>query len=792
MADLIGQRLGQYEIKALLGEGGMASVYQAFHPMLRRDVAIKVIESRLARKAAFVTRFEREAQIVASLNHPNILKIFDYGRHDDLIYLVMELEVGGSLTDLIRAGDLTLELASRLFEQVASALDYAHSRGIIHRDLKPQNVLLDGEQNAILSDFGIAKLIGEDVTQLTQSGMAMGTPAYMSPEQWQGRPLDSRSDLYALGVMLFEMLTGRLPFVADTPFGMMHMHVYEPPPSLRTLRPDLSADVEAVLDRALAKNPDERYQSARELAQEARLALARQLPTAPATAPRQSSPETDNVVRLSEKQPTNLELPPARPRKRAVRLGSTVLVALVLLGILGVLLSRQNTADQAAQTATLSPQPIALQPTITGTPVAGTHTASPQASSTAKPSNTPVTTTGAPTALPTLTHRPSTNSPAPTRTSPPSATTLPRPTNTVIPPTSTPISTPTRTPDSQKTLAVIEATRTAIAAASLTKTSTQTATTTATSTATVTASATATPKWTLVPTATPTVTSTATSAASATATATATATQTPTSALTPTPVPIATRTDPKGVAQIYVPAGCFQMGSDPAKDQDAQPDEQPQHEVCITTGYWIDTYEVTNTSYQQFINAGGNSQQQYWSPDGWQWFQKNKGPQNYNGYTNSKQPRVGISWYEADAYARWRGCRLPTEAEWEYAARGPQSPIYPWGDVYDSAKLNAGSKVGKTANVGGYPSGKSWIGTFDMAGNVWEWVNDWYSDSYYQQKVKDNPTGPTSGSEHVLRGGSWNLHQGYMRSASRFWLSPYFRYSYAGTRVVCNAAPGQS
>src|SRR5579859_6499172 len=205
MANLIGQRLGQYEILSLVGKGGMAMVYRARQASIERDVAIKVMKPDLADAEDFVRRFQREAKAIASLSHPFILKVFDYGQQGDLVYLVMELLRGGSLSDLIRQQSLSPDAASRILEQVASALDYAHERGIIHRDLKPHNVLLDEKGNAHLTDFGIAKILGTNVT-VTQSGLVMGTPAYMSPEQWQGKPLDARVDIYALGVMLYEML----------------------------------------------------------------------------------------------------------------------------------------------------------------------------------------------------------------------------------------------------------------------------------------------------------------------------------------------------------------------------------------------------------------------------------------------------------------------------------------------------------------------------------------------------------------------------------------------------------
>jgi serine/threonine-protein kinase len=276
MADLIGHQLGQYEITALLGKGGMAAVYRARQVSMKRDVAIKVIESEQAQTSGFVKRFEREVETIASLSHAHILKVFDYGQHDGTVYLVMELLTGGSLADLIAKGPLPLDHAARMLDQIASALDYAHRRGIIHRDLKPQNVMLDEDGNAFLSDFGIAKIMsGEQVATMTAAGAVMGTPAYMAPEQWKSEPVDARTDIYALGIILFEMLAGKLPFNADTAFGMMHKHVNEQPP-IRNLGPEFPVGIERVLTTALAKNPEQRYSSAGEMSAGFKAALAGQ------------------------------------------------------------------------------------------------------------------------------------------------------------------------------------------------------------------------------------------------------------------------------------------------------------------------------------------------------------------------------------------------------------------------------------------------------------------------------------------------------------------------------------
>ncbi|HLY28242.1 MAG TPA: protein kinase [Aggregatilineales bacterium] len=272
MNNLIGLRLGQYEIVARIGKGGMASVYRARQLSMGRDVALKVISPDVEDTRDFAARFEREARTVATLSHPYILKVFDYGQQDDLLFLAMELLKGGSLADLLRNGALSPQRVLQILDQISSALDYAHQQGIIHRDLKPQNVLLDGQGNAFLTDFGIAKILSE-TSALTRTGAAMGTPAYMSPEQWQGATLDARTDIYALGVMLFEMLTGQLPFTADTPYSLMHKHIFDQPPLVRQIRHELPQSVENVISKALAKEPSQRHESAGALAQAYKAAL---------------------------------------------------------------------------------------------------------------------------------------------------------------------------------------------------------------------------------------------------------------------------------------------------------------------------------------------------------------------------------------------------------------------------------------------------------------------------------------------------------------------------------------
>jgi len=256
-----------YVVERKLGEGAFAAVFLVRDVQLKRSLAVKVMSPDAIVSHSALERFRREAETVAGLSHPNIVPLYFVGQKDDLVYLVMQAIDGGSLADRIkREGRLPIDEATRILGEVASALAFAHRRGVVHRDIKPQNVLLDVETNrALVTDFGIARTAEAQNASLTATGMMVGTPAYVSPEQVSGEPSDHRVDIYALGVMAYEMLTGDLPFSAPTPMAMLMKRLAEPPPPLRSVRGDVPAALENTISACLATDPNQRVQDASDI-----------------------------------------------------------------------------------------------------------------------------------------------------------------------------------------------------------------------------------------------------------------------------------------------------------------------------------------------------------------------------------------------------------------------------------------------------------------------------------------------------------------------------------------------
>jgi predicted Ser/Thr protein kinase len=315
----------RYEIETTLGEGGMARVYRGTDGVLSRPVAIKVLADRYANDDTFVTRFRREAQAAAALNHPNVVSVFDTGDDGQAHYIVMEYVPGQTLADVLkREGPLDPDRAARIAEDVATALQAAHERGLVHRDVKPGNVMIDPEGRTKVMDFGIARAAANDT--LTQTGAVLGTAAYLSPEQARGDPVDARSDIYSLGAVLYEMLTGRPPFTGDSPVAIAYAHVNDQPDPPSAHRPGVPPELEAVTIRALAKDPGDRYPSAEAF----RAAIAAARGAGVSTEPIGAAAGDTAVM------PAPVSAQPAGPARRVSWIPLT-LIAAAVLAVAGIL-----------------------------------------------------------------------------------------------------------------------------------------------------------------------------------------------------------------------------------------------------------------------------------------------------------------------------------------------------------------------------------------------------------------------------------------------------------------------
>jgi serine/threonine protein kinase/formylglycine-generating enzyme required for sulfatase activity len=739
--DWVGRELGEYFVFERIGAGSMAEVYKALQPSMDRMVGIKILSAALSHDAQFVARFRREVQIVASLEHPHILPVIDFGERDGTLYLVMRYVNGGTLHDLIEQGPMPVQAVLRYLTEIGEALDYAHERRVVHRDIKPRNVLLDQQGNPFIADFGLAKLI--EGGGITNSGLEMiGTPHYMSPEQARGLPVDGRSDLYSLGVMLHQMLTGRVPYEADSTVGIVMKHISAPVPDITTTWPDLPEALNPVMRRALAKDPVERFQTAHELTSAVAEALGTSVLTGPILSraldhTRSTRPNLFSrrggltlwrkfllILRWLARRLRPGSDPAPEPfrdlfqrlfptrRQRNLVWGSLLLVLVAVFALASLLSGLAPWPSGLARTAALD--------TVTAAP---------------------------PTAPPTA---------------------------------------PADSAATQAALAQAQSTATAQSAA-------------VTAVAQQLAAA---------------ETSTAAPAASALA-----ATQTAQAAASATPTAAATRVvwNTDGMILVSVPAGPFLFGSSEA-DRAAQTDERPQVEVFLDA-FWMDRTEVTVEQFGTFVAATGYETDAergccdgvyaasggvVYSPDPlfvsnatWRMPQGSGAPEAL-----PRQPVVQVSWNDAAAYCTWAGRRLPTEAEWEKAARGPTGLIYPWGNEFDGRRLNycdtncAAAWHGtiddtfpRTGTAGVFATGASPYDVLDQAGNVWEWVNDFYDFRGYAGIPTANPPGLGSGLTNVLRGGSWLDPAERVRAAARANAVPDARNNLSGFRCATTAVP---
>ena len=657
--------LGKYRVLEEIGRGGFSIVYRAEHPKLNKIVAIKLMLPTLFSDQEAIQRFIKEAHTVAALKHERIIQISDLSEDAGRLFMVMEYLPDGDLHHWLETqARPKFRQAAGLVADVAAALDYAHSQGIVHGDVKPGNILLAEDGSARLADFGVLRAV--ENSSVTSAEMTRGTPYYISPEQAEGGRATPLSDQYALGVVAYELLTGRLPFEGDTPLTIYLKHVREIPPPASQVNPSITPQLEAALARALEKAPAKRYPDCRSFARALREAVAAteaaqyQDLVGRATAaleqhdPESARPLIEAALQIQPDEPRSRALlEDLQARERAQRDYQSAVEALAAARAAAEILrqAKEPPPDPAALLERLAPRPPLWQSLLRrwrlglllalGLCVFGLLTGLGDVL------NTGTLFSAAPALYGTG-----------TSTLTPSAGELRR----------------------QTLVAGVR-----------------------TSTATATSTATLTPTVTSTPTNTSTITLTATSTSTPTATSTYTPTATPTLGVGSTWLRKA-----DGMLMLYVPAGPFTMG-----------EGGTAHQVTLSA-FWIDQTDVTNEKYAKCVAAGvcpppsGNASATHLD--------------YYINSLYATFPVISINWYEARSYCDWAGraskatIGLPSDAQWEKVARWTDGRTYPWGEPIDSTYANYGGNVGDATRVCSYPKGNNPDGACDMAGNVWQWV----------------------------------------------------------------------
>lgn len=746
-------QFGQYTILEQIGSGGMASVYQAIDNRTGTTVALKILHDQYNHAPEVINRFRQEAHIASQLKHPHIVSILDFGNYDGKAYMVQEYMERGSLLDYFNGTQsISLNETVQIIQQIASGLSFAHSKGIVHRDLKLANILIDNQNNMRLADFGIAHV--SDATRMTATGMMPGTPHYMAPEQIMGQQnIDQRADIYSLAVLAYLLVTGHFPFTAPQQMAVLNMHLQAQPPRPSLLVPALPRQLDNVVLKGLEKQRERRYSHAQEFAQELQRAVG--------------NIHSETLIQPQRLNPAlkmgtgNMGLPIVSTQGgRPIRRASTRWV-LPALGILGLViavglffLTRQLVTESNLNGSTQATIQLTESTSIAGASVLSSPVVTIEPT-TPSPSETP-TEVDVELAAQFLLE---------TQQAAETATLSFNQTETATQWTKTPTPDVTASVEAllvqwqqgTATQEILDLTSTAMQwTATYTPTFTWTPTATATFTFTPTNTATQTFTPTNTATSTHTATATKTPTNTATPTHTATATKTPTRPPIPTKSPLEIARIPVtsnnkwkpyeqdfgGVTMVLVPAGCFTMGN-----RNGEVGEQPVHQQCFDEPFWIDKYEATNAQF-----GGGDCE-------------------NWSSQPN--QPRICVTWFQARNFCADRGMRLPTEKEWEYAARGPDSLLYPWGNTFVGQNVVHGDTpqygYSHTAPVGSAPGGASWVGAMDLSGNVWEWTSSLYQDYPYQSSQETNADTISS---RVLRGGSFDDAMSVLRSTWRGNIAP--------------------
>jgi serine/threonine-protein kinase len=651
----------RYRLVRRLGAGGMGTVFLARQIGVgNRPVALKVLNRKLLDDPQFLLRFQNEAGSTGLIRHPNVVSIYESAQADDgTPYIAMEFLEGESLRDILeRRGALPVPEVAEILQQAARGLNAAHKLGIIHRDLKPDNIFLTYPEDDVgaglvpahpvgdadirghprgaplrpvvvkIVDFGIAKL--RESAMHTQTGMVLGTPAYMSYEQAYGMrsdELDARSDIYSLGVLVYEMLSGRVPFHSDTPAGFLRKHVMDQPPPFQAVAPGVAVPpaVESAVMKALVKDRDQRYATALEFGREfGRAALAPSQAVASDFGPTLKVESLDRERADQERLTAEKAEAERRDKEKA---GAEQAVREKA--------EQERLAREKAEAERREQEKAAAELV-------------------------------------------------------------------------------TREKAAQEEREIAEAIRKAQEKADQDRLAREKA-------------------------------------------------NVEHGAAFPL-VAAAVRANPKdGLKYVWIPPGTFMMGCSPT-DSEGYDREKPPHQVTINTGFWLGQTEVTVGAYKQFVGATGR--------------QMPPSPSFNGGWVNDRMPIVNVTWNDANDYCKWAGGRLPTEAEWEYAARaGSTESRYA---SLDEVAWYFGNSRSQAHPVGQKrPNG---FGLYDVLGNVEEWVNDWYDENYYQRSPSQDPTGPMSGTDRVLRGGSWDLSPRNVRLSLRVRGLPADRNDYIGFR----------